>query len=64
MKYLIKITLHPQLAEDIAQDTMVKCIEKISLYNGSSKFSSWLITIATNLFIDQTRKQKREQNKG
>jgi RNA polymerase sigma-70 factor (ECF subfamily) len=61
VKYLIKITLQPQLAEDLAQDTMVKCIEKISLYNGSSKFSSWLITIATNLFIDSTRKQKREK---
>lgn len=61
VKYLNKITLQPQLAEDIAQDTMVKCIEKISLYNGSSKFSSWLITIATNLYIDSTRKLKREK---
>lgn len=62
IKYLIKVTLHPQIAEDLTQETMVKCIEKIQLYNGESKFSSWLITIATNLFIDQQRRKKREKN--
>ena len=48
-KYLMKATLHPQIAEDLTQETMMKCIEKIQLYNGESKFSSWLITIGTNL---------------
>jgi RNA polymerase sigma-70 factor (ECF subfamily) len=62
MKYLIKITLNPPLAEDLTQETMIKCIEKIRLYNGTSKFSSWLITIATNLYIDDLRRKKREQN--
>ncbi|WP_210467953.1 RNA polymerase sigma factor SigY [Sporosarcina sp. 6E9] len=62
VKYLMKVTLHPQIAEDLAQETMMKCIEKIQLYNGESKFSSWLITIAKNLFIDQQRRKKREKN--
>ncbi|TCP52342.1 RNA polymerase sigma (SigY) subunit [Tumebacillus sp. BK434] len=62
MKYLIKVTLNPTLAEDVTQETMIKCIEKIHLYNGKAKFSSWLITIATNLYIDDLRKKKREQN--
>jgi len=62
VKYLMKVTLHPQIAEDLAQETMMKGIEKIQLYNGESKFSSWLITIATNLFIDQQRRKKREEN--
>ena len=61
VKYLMKVTLHPQIAEDLTQETMMKCIEKIQLYNGESKFSSWLITIATNLFIDQQRRKKREK---
>ena len=60
-KYLLKITLDSHMSEDIAQETMVKCIEKIRLYNGQSKFSSWLITIATNLFLDQARRKKREK---
>jgi len=62
VKYLMKVTLHPQIAEDLTQETMMKCIEKIQLYNGESKFSSWLITIATNLYIDQQRRKKREKS--
>ncbi|MBU5467041.1 RNA polymerase sigma factor SigY [Virgibacillus sp. MSJ-26] len=62
INYLMKVTLHPQIAEDLTQETMMKSIEKIQLYNGKSKFSSWLITIATNLFIDQQRRKKREKN--
>ncbi|QUL54221.1 RNA polymerase sigma factor SigY [Paenibacillus tritici] len=59
-KYLIKATLDPLLAEEIAQDTMVRCMEKIRTYNGSSAFSSWLITIASRLYIDRKRRWKRE----
>jgi RNA polymerase sigma-70 factor, ECF subfamily len=62
VKYLIKITLHIDVAEEIAQETMARSIEKIHLYNGKSKFSSWLISIATNHYIDQLRKKKREIN--
>ena len=61
VKYLMKITMDPDIAEEFAQATMAKCVEKIHLFNGKSKFSSWLITIATNLYIDQTRKKKRER---
>lgn len=60
LKYLIKVTMNKSVAEDIAQETLAKCIEKIHLYNEKSKFSSWLISIATNLYIDQLRKNKRE----
>lgn len=60
VKYLIKATMQPALAEDLAQETMLKCMEKIKLYNGQSKFSSWLITIGTRLYIDSLRKRKRE----
>lgn len=59
-KYLVKVTMDPLQAEDITQDTMVRCMEKINTYNGSSSFSSWLITIATRIFIDRKRRWKRE----
>lgn len=62
VKYLIKISMNIDLAEEIAQETMAKSIEKLHLYNGKSKFSSWLISIATNQYIDQIRKMKREKN--
>lgn len=60
-KYLLKITLNPHLAEDLTQETMLRAIEKIRLYNGSSAFSSWLMTIATRLYIDGMRRKKRER---
>ncbi len=61
VKYLLKVTMNPHAAEELAQETMAKCIGKIHLYDGKSKFSTWLISIATNLFIDHCRKQKREK---
>jgi RNA polymerase sigma-70 factor, ECF subfamily len=62
VKYLMKITMNPDTAEELAQETMAKCVQKIQLYNGQSKFSTWLVSIATNLYIDQCRKNKREKN--
>ncbi|WP_379162977.1 RNA polymerase sigma factor SigY [Paenibacillus sp. sgz5001063] len=60
-KYLIKATMDPSLAEELAQDTMVRCMEKIAAYNGASSFTSWLITIATRLYIDKKRRWKLEK---
>lgn len=62
VKYLLKITMNPDIAEELAQETMAKCIQKLQLYNGQSKFSTWLISIATNTYIDQCRKKKREKD--
>jgi RNA polymerase sigma-70 factor, ECF subfamily len=62
VKYLVKVTMNRDMAEELAQDTMAKCVEKIHLYNGKSKFSSWLMTIATNRFIDLQRRQKKERD--
>lgn len=59
-KYTLKIACHHQVAEDITQDTMVKAIQKINQYYGDSKFSTWLISIATNLFLDFKRKEQRK----
>lgn len=62
VKYLLKITMNPDTAEELAQETMAKCVQKLHLFNGQSKFSTWLISIATNTYIDQCRKKKRERN--
>lgn len=62
-RYLIKFTMSKSLAEDLAQETMVRAIEKIGLYDSKkAKFSTWLITVARNIYIDSLRKKKHEQN--
>ncbi|WP_127582386.1 RNA polymerase sigma factor SigY [Paenibacillus koleovorans] len=61
-QYLLKITLHPPTAEDLTQETMMKAVEKIRLYDSrKSKLSSWLITIATRLYLDQLRRRRLER---
>ncbi|MDQ0185633.1 RNA polymerase sigma factor SigY [Cytobacillus kochii] len=57
--YLMKLTLNREEAEDLAQETMTKAIEKLNQFQVKSKFSTWLISIGTKLYIDQKRRQKR-----
>lgn len=56
--YFLKITQDLDLAKDLTQETMVKAIKKFSQYRGEAQFSSWLISIGTNLYRDELRKQK------
>ena len=61
--YLIKLTLHPSAAEDLTQDTMVRCIERFYQYDPKkAAFTTWMIQIATNLWLDEKRKKKRQQS--
>jgi len=61
--YLIKLTLDRPLAEDLCQETMVKGLMNLHKFKGESKFSTWLITIATNLFRNHYKKNKNRQEK-
>jgi RNA polymerase sigma-70 factor (ECF subfamily) len=45
-------------AEDAAQETFIRAYKAIRRYDPSRKFSSWLLTIASNYCIDQHRRRK------
>jgi RNA polymerase sigma-70 factor, ECF subfamily len=60
-KYLLKLTLDEEMSRDLAQDTMLKCYTHLSSFKGEGKFSTWMISIASRLYIDLLRKQKRER---
>ncbi|MGM9927422.1 MAG: RNA polymerase sigma factor SigY [Bacillus sp. (in: firmicutes)] len=60
-KYILKMTFDPLVTEEVIQDTMLKCYLHIQKYDNRSKFSSWLMTIATRTYIDYLRKKKRER---
>lgn len=53
------IVRHRQVTEDLMQDTYMKMLEKIHQYNGSVKFTTWLLTIAKNLAIDYYRRNSK-----
>jgi len=56
--YLLKMGRDEELARDITQEVMVKAILNITKFRGESKFSSWLLSMAVNLFRDGVRKKK------
>jgi RNA polymerase sigma-70 factor (ECF subfamily) len=45
-------------AEDAAQETFIRAYKAIQRYDTSRKFSTWLLTIASNYCIDQHRRKK------
>lgn len=48
----------PDLAADLAQDTLVKLIEGLDQYDGRAKLSTWVIRITMNCCITHLRRQK------
>jgi RNA polymerase sigma-70 factor (ECF subfamily) len=56
--YLLKLTMNEELTKDITQEVMVKAILNIKKFKGQSKLSTWLISIASNLYKDSIRKNK------
>jgi len=59
--YLQKLTLDKYRAEDLTQKTMLRAMERLSQFRGESKFSTWLIKIATNLYRDELRAEERQR---
>ncbi|UOQ42607.1 RNA polymerase sigma factor SigY [Halobacillus salinarum] len=61
-KYLLKLTLDEHESKDLAQETMMKCYTQLTSYKEKGKFSTWMISIASHLYMDGLRKRKRELN--
>lgn len=64
-RYLIKLTMDSRAAEDAVQDAMERAIRCFQSFDpGKAKFSTWLIIIARNRWLDEMRKNKRVQPRG
>lgn len=61
-KYLLKLTLDEDLCSELCQEAMMKCYMNLSSYKNEAKFSTWMISIASRLYMDYLRKQKREKS--
>ena len=44
------------LAEDMVQEAFLRIHRKLALYDERSKFSSWMFTVATRVFISEVRR--------
>lgn len=54
--YALSLTHHPQNAEDLVQETILKAYLS---YSGKESIQAWLFKVLKNLFIDDYRKNKR-----
>ncbi|PLW99029.1 MAG: RNA polymerase subunit sigma-70 [Marinilabiliales bacterium] len=46
-------------AEDLAQDIMLKVLQNLYKFHGTSKFSTWLYAVAMNHCVETVRKKKK-----
>ena len=60
LRYLISLVGNRATAEDLFQDTWLRVLEHGHLYNGSTSFVTWLLTVARNLTIDWLRRKRPE----
>jgi len=47
------------LAEELTQETFMRCYQFLKSYDTKRKFSTWLYTVARNLCIDYLKKNKK-----
>jgi len=59
VRYLLYLTGRREYAEDLAQETWIRVLQRGSQYNGRQRFDPWLFAIARNLAIDYLRKQRK-----
>lgn len=56
--YALKLTCHPQDAQDITQETFVKAWKSLDMLKEEDAVATWLQTICFHLFLDKKRKEK------
>jgi len=59
--YLVRVSLDRVLADDLTQATMERAIEQFDTWDGRGRFSTWLVGIASNLFLDTMRRRRRTE---
>jgi len=57
--YFYRLTGNREISNDLLSELFVKLVKKIASFKDGS-FEQWLFTIASNVFYDHLRKQKRD----
>lgn len=57
LRYLLYLTGHREMAEDLFQEVWMRVLMRGAQFNGQARFDTWLFTIARNLVIDLRRKK-------
>lgn len=57
----LRMVFHPQDAEEVTQEVLVKVITRLSTFKGESKFRTWLYRITTNHILNMRRRSAETQ---
>lgn len=62
-KYLLTLTNDFHSAEELTQETFYQAIKSINNFdsNGKAKFSTWLCSIARNVWLQERKRQSKKQ---
>lgn len=61
--FLFRLCKNTAITDDLAQDTFLQAFDKISSFNGSGSFTSWLFQIAYSRFLQDKRRQTADAKK-
>ena len=61
-RYLWRLCMHPDTADDVFQETWGKIIKARNNYRPTAKFTTFLFRVAHNCFIDYLRRNRRHDN--
>ena len=61
VRFLAHLLSDRALADDVAQETFLRCYQKLDHYSFEGRFSTWLLRVAHNAGIDAIRKRVRRE---
>src|SRR5438132_1341104 len=59
-RFLWRLTASAETAAELTQETFVRALERLRMFDGRSRFATWLHAIALNLWRDARRRAPRE----
>ncbi len=59
-RYVLAISHNEAIAEEIAQETFFRALQKIDSFRGDCKLRVWLCQIAKNIYFSHCEKQKKQ----
>lgn len=60
--FLLRSVRDAAAAEDLFQETFLRVVQRADQFNGQSRFTTWLYTIARNLTVDHARRMRHRRH--
>ena len=58
----LRMVFHPQDAEEVTQEVLIKAITRLSTFQGNSQFRTWLYRIAANHLLNMKRSRGEKES--